>query len=877
METEFSRASWISRAVGSETRIQRAIRRDGLESVAPGHEIAQSFRALGPVIAVNVDIAGPQDVADPYAADVAFTLLLRNSDGLVVAERTVEGPQLVWEYFGQMLEPTTPAPPGVYEVVLRPSRHVIGWYLQSGAGELEGGVEDDGVSPLEVDGIATRDGAFAVGTRLIGVETVPAPNPVFQNEIEISKPVASAVLSAAVLGVGFVSINQRGVGSEVVEPAVSDYDKSVYFRKWDVTHLLSTGRNVIRIDAGRERWAARGGDIWGWNLAPWHREPAAIAQLEVRYADGTTETFSTDQSWLTKPSEVVREEFFLGETWVARATELAWEAACVVAAPRGRLRLAQHPGVTARPPIAAVTTSELESGSVVYDFGVVMTGRIRLTVSARPGAQITVVTGEARARSGAVVCDNTLVAGDGQRDRLRVEREVDEFVWEPQFGYRGFRWAQIDVEGDAEASVVQAIPLYTPLTRVGEMSASEPLLQWIDGALGLTFLNNMHGIPTDTPIYEKNGWTADAHLATEALLHHFDLRASFTKWMDDHVDAQREDGAIPWIVPTPGWGRDSDPAWSISAALIPWYMYLEYGDVDLLKRYESMIVAFADNLIDRGGTGLWPDRSWGDWVAPGFGVGPEGMVPLGTILAVATLQTTAAVLNVLGEPSAEHYSSIASDIAASYHEAYFDSELGHYAVPGVGYRQVLNILPLAFDTVPLNHVGTVRASLIDDLEHRTAGHLDCGAIGVRYLLPVLEAAGRDDLALTVLLQRTLPGWGAWFDRGERTLVETWDIDARSRNHYFLGSVASWIQQRVGGIRMVEPGWRRFEVRPVADERVNSGKIAHRSPHGVIAVEWNRGPGGWLFDVDVPASCSAVIIVPSGQRELAGGRHHVRLH
>ncbi len=123
------------------------------------------------------------------------------------------------------------------------------------------------------------------------------------------------------------------------------------------------------------------------------------------------------------------------------------------------------------------------------------------------------------------------------------------------------------------------------------------------------------------------------------------------------------------------------------------------------------------------------------------------------------------------------------------------------------------MLPLAFGVVPDEHVTSVRRSLVDDLEQRTGGHLDCGAVGVRHLLPVLSAAGRDDLALTVLTQRTAPSWGWWFENGETTLLESWDPDARSRNHYFLGSVAAWIQQRVGGLRVTEPGWTAFEISP----------------------------------------------------------------
>jgi alpha-L-rhamnosidase len=197
-------------------------------------------------------------------------------------------------------------------------------------------------------------------------------------------------------------------------------------------------------------------------------------------------------------------------------------------------------------------------------------------------------------------------------------------------------------------------------------------------------------------------------------------------------------------------------------------------------------------------------------------------------------------------------------------------------VPGVGYRQALNILPLAFDLVPAVDVASVRAGLTADLELRTDGHLDCGALGVRHLLPVLSDAGRDDLAITILTRRTRPGWGVWFENGESTLLESWDADARSRNHYFLGSVSAWIQQRIGGMRLTEPGWRRFDIAPVVDDRISRASICHRTPLGEVRSAWERGPGGWRFEVTVPPGASARIRVPGEERELSEGEHIVHI-
>ncbi len=871
MSHPFDGSGWIARPAPAATRIVRQITHDRIDYAPVGSTLGQTFYAAGPIVAVNLDLHPPRGV-DAFAADVRFTVELRTAAGDIVTRRVYEGPQLVWDYFGILLDVTPPAPAGDYVVTVRADREEIGWSTASNLDTRD----DDGISPLPVKGTALLDDLADDGVRTLGVDTIPAPNPVFRRRFDLDGAAESATLSAVALGIGTIFINGSKVGDEALEPAVTDYDKSVLYRTWDVAHLLHQGRNEIRIEAGRERWAARGGDVWGWSLAPWHREPMAILNLDIDLTDGSVERIVTDGSWETASGEVETERLFRGEDRVVRADAAVWHPVAAVTAPNGQLRASTSPPVRALEALPPVITTVLDGHRTVLDFGQVMVGRLRCRVSAAAGSTIRVISGEQLSEDGSVLCDNHLVAGEAQLDTIRFERDVADLIWEPQFGYRGFRWVQIEISGDATVEDARAVPLYADVDRVGAFTTDEPVIEWIDGALARTFRNNLHGIPTDTPIYEKNGWTADAHLATEGLLHHFDLRAAFGKWIDDHIDAQNADGSMPQIIPTPGWGRATDPTWSASAVLIPWYLFREYGDREILDRAAPMIVRFADQMLQTLDGGLWPERTWGDWLSPGHMIGPEGMRPVATIMAVTVLQHTAAVLRELDDSRAERFENAAVRVAKAYHEAYFDSETGVYAVPGVPYRQVLNILPLAFGVVPEAHVSDVRDGLVRDLEQRTDLHLDCGAVGIRHLLPVLTAAGRDDLAVSVLTRRTRPSWGAWYEAGESTMLESWDRDARSRNHYFLGSVDAWVQQRVGGMRLTAPGWTSFEVAPLVDPRVRSARIAHRTPLGEASVRWQRGDGGWRFEVVVPDGATAHVRIPGAERQLGAGNHVVHL-
>ena len=162
-------------------------------------------------------------MADPFLADVLYTFSLETLEGEVVAARDFEGPQLVWDYFGPVLDVSPPAPAGEYVLVVSCERESVGWSTS----DARVAPEDDGISPLDVVGPALADGRPVDGVRMIGVDTLPAPNPVFRREFDLTGAPATAALSATVLGTGVIHLNGVRVGQEMLEPAFTDYDKTV--------------------------------------------------------------------------------------------------------------------------------------------------------------------------------------------------------------------------------------------------------------------------------------------------------------------------------------------------------------------------------------------------------------------------------------------------------------------------------------------------------------------------------------------------------------------------------------------------------------------------------------------------------------------------
>ncbi|MGY0390600.1 family 78 glycoside hydrolase catalytic domain [Nocardioides sp. WG-D5] len=860
-------ADWISLPVAAANRNLVTKGRISVEWTTQDC-LSQMFTSPGPFVAVHADLTGENMV------DVAFDLEVVDSAGRVVATRTVDGPQHLWDRFMHFVALPHPAPAGTYELKLRPLRGKVGWFLADERFDQE----DDGITPLALVGPALTNGERRPGVRAAAVETVPAPNPVFKASFRVDGRVASARLSAVALGNGIVTINGAVVGDAILDPAPTDYSARVLYRRWDVTDHLHSGDNEIEIHAGRGTFAARGANVWGWNLAPWHQEPIARARLDWSLHSGQHGVLTTSGGWQAKAGSTVSELLFGGETSTSEENvHGSWVEATATSGPTGVVCAARLPPMREIEILRPVSETALGKGRTLYDFGTLITGWPRMSIRGSAGSAVRIASGEALSPDGRVETHNFLVAGPSQVDVHRFEVEDEIAGWGPRFGYRGFRWVEVSTQGDASVSEITGVLAHTDIAPASDFDTDEPVLTWADAAFRRTFLNNMQGIPTDTPIYEKNGWTADAMLATEAIMHHVDVRATFGKWMQDHADSQGSDGVVPQIVPSPGFGRAADPGWSGSTVIIPWQLYWEYGDLDQLAASAPTIERYCDALLSISRGRLWPIRSWGDWLAPGFELAPEGAAPAATMMMTSVLQHAARIMSVIGQPHVARDLSVAAEESArAYHVAYFDEKAGTYRVPGVSYRQSMSILPLAFGTVPPELRPSVASSLIEDIEGRTKGHLDAGAIGARHLLHVLSDLGRDDLALTVATQRTRPGWGIWFEDGETTLMESWDADARSRNHYFLGAALSWVHQRVGGLRAAAPGWEHIEIRPIDDPRITRGMLTHRTVRGEAALSWRRLEDRYDLDVTIPPGATGLVQLPSGPVDLVEGHHRLQV-
>jgi alpha-L-rhamnosidase len=737
----------------------------------------------------------------------------------------------------------------------------------------------------------------------IGAPAGAVGEPLLRRVFMAPRNLVTARLFASGLGYADLRVNGLPVDDRVLDPAPTDYTVRVPYSCFDVTALLRPGRNVVTAALGRGFYGLRTGNVWGWHRAPWHGRPRLLCQLEIATAGGVVRVVS-DARWRAAGGPTIDDSVYGGEQYDARREPVGWTSpayddsgwspAVLLPAPGGRLRAQRLPPVRAGAPVPPAAVEPAGDGGLAYDFGGVRAGWAALTVRGDRGTEVVLSYGETRQPDGTVETVNDHVDGPTQVDRY-VLRGGGEERWEPRFSYKGFRYVHVSSDRPLSTLDLRARSVHADVTPAGGFDCSDGTLRWLDGAAGRTIAANLHGVLTDTPTFEKNGWTADAHLIAETAIHHFDMRLVLRKALRELGDAQRPDGGVPVIAPTPGWGTATDPCWSAAYPLLAWNLYEYYGDIDALDEHYAGICAFADHLhrACRPQGWVWSGDSYADWLAPGHLLAPEGPRLPATAFVYHITRRVAQMAAVLDRPvDADRYASRADEVATAFQRAFFDEAKGYYRGDSDGYRQAASVLPLAFGLVPADRVDAVVGHLVRDVVERCAGHLDTGALATKYLLPVLTDHGRADVALTVATQQTPPGWGHWRAQGSTTLHESWDAGSRSRSHHFLGSAGQWLRERVAGLRPTAPGWARIAVAPMVDDRLAYARADVMTVRGRAAVAWRRCGAALELDITVPPGAQADVDIPVDDGEkrpitcpgskgrarftLSAGRRQIRL-
>lgn len=681
------------------------------------------------------------------------------------------------------------------------------------------------------------------------------------------------------MGLHRTTVNGEPVSDARLESGFTAYHRRILYSSYSID--VEPGPMVVGVELGRGFYAMTTPNVWGWHTPSWQGPRMALVQVELLDPRGReVARFCSDQSWCWADGATLFDSLYEGETFDGTSALAGWDRPGFDASDWQAVRLLPPPQaeltVRGQEPIRVVDTidpvawSGGDGTALVADFGTQLAGWVQVDAHDVPaGQRLQFRYAETRSAEGISHANPHVHA-----DRL----DTDEFIvgehirtWEPRFSYKGFRYVEVHGIDRPDQIRLRARHAHTDVRSVSTFTCGDEVLCWIDRAMRLTVRNNLHHLPTDTPVYEKNGWTGDVQVAAETMMAQYDLRRLFTKWLDDIADSQRDDGSIPVIVPSPGWGWTTAPEWTTLHPYLLERVATWYGESDLVERHRGPVLRHLRFLVDQRGTDGLVDGTFGDYLAPGSEGTPPGddLRIAATCCLVRALRTTADLLERTDGEEVAWLTQAADELTDTLNTTFLDEDRGCYRSPREPrYRQTSNILPVAFGLTP----EPIRSRVVDRLaqEIRDNGDRhDCGCLGLSELFEVLTRYGHADLALRVATGRRAPSWGAWMEAGETTMLEMWGDHSRSRNHYFMGAMARWLYTSVAGVRMLAPRWAEFEVAPTAHAGLGHASYHYEGPRGRLGAAWQRDAGRFDLTVTVPPQTRARVQLP-GQDPVSVG-------
>ncbi len=706
----------------------------------------------------------------------------------------------------------------------------------------------------------------------------PKPAPFFRKEVRVKKELAG--VRAHVSGIGYYELHVNGSrrGDAVLAPAVSHYDRAVYYDTLDLTSAFQVGDNVVGVILGNGWYNTFTLDVWDFQTAPWRHYPKVLLQLEISYADGEKETIVTDPSWKVATGPITFDGLRNGEHYDARLEldgwnrpgfdDRKWENAAIVRSPGGLLKSAQLPPIRKIEELEPVSVVEVGPGTHVFDFGKNISGWGKLTLNGEAGREIVLQYGETVDEQGAL--DNSELdifvrTGEFQTDRYTTKGGGEE-SWHPRFTYHGFRYIQTTGLHPDAGDSLRALVVHTALPDAGSFECSTELFNTIQELARRSTLTNYHSLPTDCPHREKNGWTGDALVSAEQVLFNFDPVTAYRKWMLDLIDAQRQSGQLPGIVPSAGWGYNwgSGPAWDSALILIPWFTYVYSGDRRILESTYEAMIRYLEFLGTMESDGI-VDFGLGDWCPPAdepWGHKCPAKVT-DTAYAYVDYLTVSRIAKLLGRnEDAAKFSQKAEATRRAFRAAFVDSATGSVA----GDSQTSLACALYQGMLEDGEKPMAFQRLVEEVE-KADRHLDTGILGAKYLLHTLSHHGRTDLAYAVTTQTTYPSWGHWIAQGATSLWERWDGKG-SRNHHMYSDISAWFYRELAGIQPdpAEPGFKHTIFRPNPVAGLEWVKAHHLSPYGRVESSWTVEAETFRLEIEVPGNCRGTVYLPTGFTE-----------
>lgn len=706
------------------------------------------------------------------------------------------------------------------------------------------------------------------------LKELPPPAPLLRKSFRLEKEIVAATAYVTGLGYFEMYVNGKRASENVLVPNLTAYGKRpglennyislqdnfreyrVMYLAYDIKDLLKKGENAIGIILGNGFYNAP----INWTQS--YGSPRFLGQVYITYTDGSEAVILSDGSWKASKSPILMDLVYDGEHYDARREQPGWSApgfddsawvtVALRKAPEGHMKAHMSPPDRVMEKIAPVKIEKTGEGKYRVDFGQEISGWLHIFN----------VTGEAGRRVDIkYICESPVGDNSYTMKGGGPESYAARFTW--------FVFREVEISnwpGELKADQLLAEAVYSDVKTTGRFTCSNPLFNQINQIWWRSQTDNMHGgIASDCPHRERSPYTGDGQVSCITVMHNFDTRAFYTKWIQDILGAQNpETGYVPNGAPwQPGCG--GGVAWGAAIQIMPWEFYLHYGDVDMLennyagmKGYIRYMLTWTDEngiMFSQAPDTLHPNQwlNLGDWCAPGK-LPPDDMVHTFYLWRCADLTSKSA--QVLGKTAeAAEYAALAERTRSAFQKKYFDPDKGSYGAHGG------NIFALKMG-VPADQLPRVVAALKADII-ANGGNLDTGIFGTQFFFEVLSENGLHDMAFEAMNKRTQPGYGWWIDQGATTTWEQWD-GSGSRNHPMFGGGLVWFYRVLAGMNTdpLQPGYRNIIFKPQPAGDVTFASYSNETPNGTAGINWKKEQNRFHLGVQVPVGSTATVYVPA---------------
>lgn len=717
----------------------------------------------------------------------------------------------------------------------------------------------------------------------------------------VTKGIESARLYMTACGIYECYLNGQKIGDQKLTPGSTQYDKRIQVQTYDVSSLLTEGENVLLVILADGWFRGMNGmkrrrNIYGEYIA-------LLGQLEVMLKSGNQMTIVTDESWKVSQDGPIRfSDLMQGEVFDANKEWLQWNGLDYDDS-RWHNAESMNLGYERLTGANSVVIKEHESfipqivytgeNETVLDFGQNISGYVSFTLNGSEdtvGKEIEITHGETLDADGKFTMGNLEENFDPSTPPLKqkvtyIASGQAKQQYKPLFSTFGFRYIKVqNWPGEIKETMFRAHAVYSDIAITTKFDCSNPMINRLVENTIWSLKGNFVDVPTDCPQRERAGYTGDAQVFVPTGSMLADSLSFYRKWLADLRSTQDKTGKISNIAPMQQKEFeyfDGSAGWGDAIVIVPYVLYQQYGDTEILRENYQAMKAWVDYeirealkvhplrklKISRYKKYIWDTgKHWGEWLEPGqtmsyimkrmyFGC-PE----TATAYMFYSCKLLAEIGNILGkQEDAAYYAGYSENIRKAYQKSFLKDAFR-------SKRQCLAVRPL-FMGLADGKNAVLLAKHLNELIIDNGYHLNTGFLSTPHICEVLAEYGYLDTAYRLLEQEEMPGWLYSVKKGATTIWEKWDSITEegkvsgSLNHYSYGAVTGWLLQEAAGIKPKKSGYSEIVIAPKPGGSITYMKARLDSVKGVIESAWELENNSCIINISIPVNTSAEIYLP----------------